>query len=195
MSATQRVFILVLAAAAIVVVGWRVVAWRAAADEFERARGFHAEVTSKAARLAALRAQPAVSGFGARPDQDVIQLVNGVLDRAGLPAGRLRSVQPEPDRAVIDDRDGRRAATVRLALEPVTVQELGSLLAAWRSGQQVWSVARIDLSAMAGGGAGRVSGQYRVSITVTATYVDEAAPLPAAPSGAVVSSPLVGAVP
>jgi hypothetical protein len=197
MSAAQRVFILVLAACAVAVVGWRCVAWRAAAAEFERARGFHAEVTSKAARLAALRAQPAVSGFGTRPDQDVIQLVNGVLDRAGLPAGRLRSVQPEPDRAVVDDRDGRRAATVRLALEPVTVQELGSLLAAWRNGQQVWSVARIDLSAMTGGGggAGRASGQYRASIIVTATYVDEAAPLPAAPSGAAVSSPLVGATP
>src|SRR5688572_27953285 len=136
MSAALQLLVLGLDATSRVVVGWRCVAWRGAAAEYERVQGLPAELTSKAARLAALRAQPAVSGFGARPDQDVIQLVNGVLDLAGLPAGRLRCVQSEPDRAVVDDSDGRRAATFRLALKPVTVQELGSLLAAWRNGQQ-----------------------------------------------------------
>lgn len=200
MSTGQRVFVLVLAAVAMAVTGWRFLAWRAAADEFEVARNFHTEVTTKTARLSALRAQPAVSGFGARPDQDVIQLANGVLSTAGLPAGRLRTVAPEHDRAIADDRDGRRAATVRLVVEPLTVQELGALLASWRSSQQVWSVARIDLIAMSRGesgasGAGRSSGQYRASITVTATYIDEAAPptSPVPPSSTSSSSPLLGA--
>lgn len=201
MSTGQRVFVLVLAAVAMAVTGWRFLAWRTAADEFEVARNFHTEVTTKTARLSALRAQPAVSGFGARPDQDVIQLANGVLSSAGLPAGRLRTVQPEPDRVIADDRDGRRAATVRLAVEPLTVQELGALLASWRSSQQVWSVARIDLIAMSrgengasgAGSAGRSSGQYRASITVTATYIDEVTPAPVAPSTTSPSSPLLGA--
>ena len=56
MSTGQRVFVLVLAAVAMAVTGWRFLAWRAAADEFEVARNFHSEVTTKTARLSALRA-------------------------------------------------------------------------------------------------------------------------------------------
>lgn len=196
MNAVQRAFILLLAAGAIALVGWRALSWRSAASDFEEARAFHGEVTSKAARITALRAQAPVSGFGARPDQDVIKLANDVLNTAGLPVGHLRTVVPEPDRALADDRDGRRAATVRLGVEPVTVQELGALLAAWRSSQQVWSVARIDLAAItsaANPGGGRPSGQYRATIVVTATYIDEATPSPSPTPTS--PSPLLGATP
>jgi hypothetical protein len=182
MSRTQRALVLLVAAAAFALIGWRAIAWRTAAGEYERARAFHTDVTGKAARLAALRSQPPVSGFGARPGDDVIQLANHVLEAAGLPAARLRGVQPDADRVLPDDRDGRRAATVRLAVEPVTVQELGALLSAWRSSQQVWSVARIELNAMGRGPAG----QYRASLIVSATYVDDSSSS---------TAPLLGAKP
>jgi hypothetical protein len=196
MSPLQRTFVAVLAVVSLVVVAWRVAVWRAAATELAGARAFHTEVTGKAARVARLRAQPPVSGFGARPGDDVMQLAGRVFGSAGLPTGRLRSVQADPDRALADDRDGRRAATVRLAVEPVTIQELGALLAAWRASQQVWSIARIDLSAMTRAtGAGHAAGQYRASIVVTATYIDETTSPPPQPSPSPTSSPspLLGA--
>jgi hypothetical protein len=196
-NATHRTLIALLALAATLLVGWRTLAWRRAAAEFASAASFRTAVSEKTARIGTLRAQPAVSGFGARPADDVIPLANRVLDTAAIPLPRLRSVQPEADRAIPDDKDGRRAATVRLAIEPLTIPELGGFLTAWRSTQQVWSVSRIDLSAMSQGQPGaKASGNYRATITVTATYLDDQAP-PPTPSplsahSALTPSPLLG---
>lgn len=179
MSGVQRVLILVLAAVALGLAGWRTAVWRDAAAKHARAAAERATITQKSARIAELRARPAVSGFGAKPVDDVMPLANRVLEAAHLPSARLRSVQPEADRAIADDRDGLRASSVRLTLEPLTVQELGAFLMAWRSMQLVWSVSRIDLSAMmqgngAGGGLGSPkAGNYRASMTVSATYLDD----------------------
>ncbi|HYD00520.1 MAG TPA: hypothetical protein VEB22_04780 [Phycisphaerales bacterium] len=179
MNPVHRFLLALLTAAAVGVVAWRVVAWRSAAAEFDSAYTDHSDVNEKAARAAALRALPPVSGYGSRPTDDVIQLSNRVLEAANLPVARLRGVQPEGDRAAsaTDDRDGRRIAAVRLSLEPLTVQELGAFLAAWRSRQQVWSVARVELNAPASGG--RAAGQYRATITVSASYIDDPATKPA----------------
>lgn len=204
MNTVQRSMIVLLAAVAAGVVGWRIVVWRGAAVEHARAAAERTALSEKSTRIAALRAQPAVNGFGAKPAEDVMPLANRVLEAAHLPAARLRTVQPEADRTISDDRDGRRASTVRLSLEPLTVQELGAFLSAWRSSQQVWSVSRIDLSAMTVGGAagGAIAGNYRASITVSATYIDELpaavpAALPAAGSAGSSSNgfPLLGRTP
>ena len=175
MNRSHRLLLVLLAAVAVAVVGWRLLLLRAVAGERQQARAARTEVVLKTDRLLALRDQPPVSGYGSKPGDDVIQLTGRVMESATIPAARLRSVQPQSDSAVQNDRDGRRLATVRLSLEPLTVQELGAFLSAWRSSQQVWSVARIELSAMVGGGA-RVQGQYRASITVSATYIDDAPP-------------------
>ncbi|MFT3684281.1 MAG: hypothetical protein QM783_05035 [Phycisphaerales bacterium] len=181
MSRVQRELILMLLITATVAVGARVLAWRSAAAAFDVAAAGRATVAEKAARIASLRSLPAVNGFGTRPGEDVMSLATRVLDSAHVPAARLRSVQPEADRVVVDDRDGRRAATVRLSLEPLTVPELGAFLAAWRSSQQVWSVSRIDMNAVPPGG-GAAAGSYRASITVSATYLDDPAPSSSTPS-------------
>ena len=196
MSRLQRAVILVLAAAAALIVGTRVVAWRSAATAFDRATADRASVAEKAARIASLRSQPAVNGFGARPGDDVMSLATRVLDAAHVPAARLRSVQPDADRTVADDRDGRRAATVRLSLEPLTAPELGAFLAAWRSAQQVWSVARIDMNAIPPSGS-TPAGNYRATVTVSATYLDDPAPAsrsatPATATPSSANAPLVG---
>jgi hypothetical protein len=178
-SRAHRSILVLLTVAAVAMIGWRAFAWQAAAAEFDRDFAFHSEIASKSDRLTALRALPPVSGYGSRPGDDVIQLANRVLESAGLPAARLRGVQPEPDRTLTDEKggsEGRRLATVRLSLEPLTSQELGAFLAAWRSKQQVWSVARIDLSALTPArenGAARNAGNYRAGITVSASYVDD----------------------
>ncbi|MDP1661042.1 MAG: hypothetical protein Q8L55_03925 [Phycisphaerales bacterium] len=177
MSRPHRLLLVLLGLGCVTVLGWRCVAWQAAATEFELAYAEHAEVAAKSARIATLRALPPVSGYGSRPAEDVIQLANRTLEAATLPAARLRSVQSEMDRAIQDDREGRRLTTARLSLEPLTVQELGAFLGAWRSRQQVWSVARIELSAITparDGGNNRTQGQYRASVTVSASYVDDA---------------------
>lgn len=179
MNTTQRTAVILLALLTAALIGWRVVAWRTAVAGYHDAASFSSSVTEKAARVRTLRAQPAVSGFGVRPADDVIPLANRVLDAAAIPAARLRSLQPEADRAIADDRDGRRAAAVRLAIEPLTIPELGAFLAAWRSSQQVWSVSRIDLGAMSQGvgqNNAKASGNYRATITVTATYLDDQTP-------------------
>jgi hypothetical protein len=201
-SRSQRWLVVLLAVAASAVIAARVVAWRTAAAEFNRAAATRASVEEKAARIATLRLQPAVNGFGARPGDDVMSLTTRVLDAAHVPAARLRSVQPEADRTLADDRDGRRAATVRLSLEPLTVPELGAFLAAWRSSQQVWSVSRIDLNAAPAAAGGGGAGNYRASIIVSATYLDDLSPTttpsgpsnPAAAAGAAsnANAPLVG---
>ncbi|MDP1662701.1 MAG: hypothetical protein Q8L55_12375 [Phycisphaerales bacterium] len=188
MSHPHRVLLILLGLACAATLVWRCVAWRTAAAEFDRAYTAHAEVAAKSARVATLRALPPVSGYGSRPAEDVIQLANRTLEAATLPAARLRSVQPEMDRAIQDDREGRRLATARLSLEPLTVQELGAFLGAWRSRQQIWSVARIELSAItpARGGNTHPQGQYRAAVTVSASYADDVpsfAPKPAAPTG------------
>lgn len=193
MNTTQRTAVILLAFFTAALIGWRVVAWRTAVAGYHDAASFSSSVTEKAARVRTLRAQPAVSGFGVRPADDVIPLANRVLDAAAIPAARLRSLQPEADRAIADDRDGRRAATVRLSLEPLTIPELGSFLASWRSSQQVWSVSRIDLNAMSQGQPNaKASGNYRATITVSATYLDDPAPAPVRSSPPLSSSPLLG---
>lgn len=188
MSRQYRAPLILLGLASATVIGWRCAAWHDAVAAFDRAYREQTEVEEKAARAAVLRAMPPVSGYGSRPGDDVIQLANRTLEAATLPASRLRGVQPEMDRAIADDREGRRIATARLALEPLTVQELGAFLSAWRNGQHVWSVARIELSALTrDGNTLRTQGQYRVSVTVSASYVDDppqATPGPAAPAGA-----------
>lgn len=193
MSRHHRLLLMLLGLACVSLLGWRCIAWQAAATDFEQAYADHAEVALKSARVATLRGLPPVSGYGSRPTEDVIQLANRTLEAATLPAARLRGVQPEPDRVIQDDREGRRLATARLSLEPLTVPELGAFLGAWRSRQQVWSVARIELSAITPareGGNNRTQGQYRATVTVNASYVDDAPSsgpkqaTPAAPTGA-----------
>lgn len=177
MNRSQRVLLVLLGLVISVTIGWRSLAWRAAAADFDRAFSEHADVAAKSARAAALRALAPVSGFGSRPTEDVIQLANRVLEAATLPPARLRSVQSEMDRAIQDDREGRRLTMARLSLEPLTVPELGAFLSAWRNRQQVWSVTRIELSALTptrDGPVARGQGQYRASITVSASYIDNA---------------------
>ena len=188
MNTSHKAMLALLAAAAVALIGWRAFAWHDAASDFDDAYAQHAAVAAKAGRVTALRALPPVTGYGSRPTDDVIQLTSRVLETANLPAARLRGVQPEADRAVTDDRgggggDNRRLAAARLGLEPLTVQELGAFLSSWRSSQQVWSIARVDLNALPLSGPSRTAGQYRASITVTASYIDDPAPtVPAAPA-------------
>lgn len=159
------------------VVAWRSAAWGAAAAERRGAQRALAQVRAKVQRLAALHAMPPVAGFGARPSDDLLQLAGGTLGAAGLPGSRLRGVQPEPDRTIEADPDGRRVAAARLTLEPVTPAELGRFMAALRAAQRVWSVDRVELVAQGGAAAPG----YRATLSLVAPYVREDHLVPRAP--------------
>ncbi|MFG0243489.1 MAG: hypothetical protein ACF8R9_11955 [Phycisphaerales bacterium JB054] len=128
-----------------------------------RARGAEtqfARVKADAARVLALRSRSQTVAAGEQPQQDVFRRVNETLAAAGLSHVRVQSVNPGGDQSL----DGaRRVQTVRIVLEPLTLDELGSLLDRWRRDQAPWTVTGVDLAAK--------GAAYRATLTASAVYV------------------------
>jgi len=119
-----------------------------------------AQVKADAARVLALRSRSQTVAAGEQPQQDVFRRVNESLAAAGLSHVRVQSINPGGDQSL----DGaRRVQTVRIVLEPLTLDELGALLDRWRRDQALWTVTGVDLN-----GKG---GAYRATLTASAVYV------------------------
>lgn len=141
---------------------------RHAAAARARAGGAEAQfsqVKADAARVLALRSRAQTVAAGEQPQQDVFRRVNDTLATAGLSHVRAQSVNPGGDQAL--DAGGaapRRVQTVRVVLEPVTLDEVGAFLDRWRRDQALWTVTGIDLTTSR-------TGAYRATLTASAVYV------------------------
>ncbi|MFG0243485.1 MAG: hypothetical protein ACF8R9_11935 [Phycisphaerales bacterium JB054] len=119
-----------------------------------------AKVKADASQVLALRSKSQTVAAGEQPQQDVFRRVNETLAAAGLAHVRVQSVNPGGDQSL----DGaRRVQTVRIVLEPLTLDELGALLGRWRRDQAPWTVTGVDLAAK--------GGTYRATLTASAVYV------------------------
>lgn len=118
--------------------------------------------------LEALKGQREVVAAAKRPTNDVIAQVNAVLRDSGIPTTRLKALEPEADVPLA----GRyRSQTIRLALERLSLQEVGGFLGAWRDAATVWTPRSIELSHVStqdGGDAG-----FDVRIVIAATYLSD----------------------
>lgn len=125
-------------------------------------------------RILVLRAQSQTVAAGEQPQQDIYQRVNQTLAATGLTHARVQSVNPAGDQALDTGRDGvpaRRVQSARIVIEPLTLDELGSLLDRWRHDQPVWTVTGIDCTH-----ATRASTEaYRITLTVSAVYIPDPA--------------------
>lgn len=85
-----------------------------------------------------------------RPAQDVIAQVNDVLAEAGLPAHHFKSLATESDTGTAQGERAsmtlHRKQLLRLNLEQLTIQELGTFLSRWRLKQQIWTISRLELT-------------------------------------------------
>jgi hypothetical protein len=116
-----------------------------------------------------LKTQREVVSAAKRPTQDVIAQVNAVLRDAGVPTERLKGLEPESDVALA----GRyRTQSIRLALEKVTLREVGSFLVAWRSARTVWTPRSIELTQVLDKDGS--SGGLDVRVVIAATYLSDA---------------------
>ncbi len=160
---TRRAAILVYTlsvAAALLVIAASARQEAAARARAHGAEAQFAQVKADAARVLALRSRSQTVAAGEQPQQDVFRRVNETLAAAGLSHVRVQSVNPGGDQSL----DGaRRVQTVRIVLEPLTLDELGSLLDRWRRDQAPWTVTGVDLAAQ--------SGAYRATLTASAVYV------------------------
>lgn len=154
---------------------------RAAAGRARAAEAQLAQVRADAGRVLTLRTRAQTVAAGEQPRQDVFRRVNWVLATAGLDRVRAQSVSPGGDQALDGDASGgpaRRVQTVRIVLEPISLDELGAFLARWRNDQALWTVTGVDLAA-----ANARDGGYRAALTAAAVYV------PASPATAPPNSP------
>lgn len=165
---------LVALAAALLVVSIGGMRARAAAARAQAAEETFLRVRLEAERVLALRARAQTVAAGEQPQQDVFRRVNEALAAAGLTEARVQSVNAAGDQALETDPAGgaaRRVQTVRVVLEPISLDELGAFLDRWRRDQALWTVTGVDLAATTGRGSG--GGTYRATLTASAVYVPE----------------------
>jgi hypothetical protein len=128
-----------------------------------------------------LRTRQQVVNVAERPAQDVIALINATLNEIGIPTNRLTSLTPESDTALASSGNatgsstpsgGYRQQALRLTVENLTVEEIGSFLIQWRSTQKVWTPIRIELTHVRNSNKDN-SGEnrYDASIVLSAVYL------------------------
>lgn len=160
------VFLFVVVCAAALLVTAR----RLAAAEAGRSAAAAAltAVARDAQEILDLRARPERIALAERPSQDTLARLSEALAQAGLPAALLKDLARDADSAPAIR--GSRRQSARFTLEPVTVAQLGEFLDRWRSGQQLWSVNRIDLVHV--GSPNEPVGTYAARLGITALVVE-----------------------
>jgi hypothetical protein len=146
----------------------RVNALAAAREDAVRELQSLVQTASDLRKWSELKTQREVVSAAKRPTQDVIAQVNAVLRDSGIPTERLKGLEPESDVALA----GRyRTQTIRLALERVTLRDVGSFLVAWRGAKTVWTPRSIELTqALDKGGS---SNGLDARIVIAATYLSD----------------------
>jgi Sec-independent protein translocase protein TatA len=141
------------------------------------------QLTRDAEEVLELRGRQQRVELRQRPQQDVIAQVNAVLAEVGIPGRNLRSLSPESDTHVTAANSGSsqsklKRQTLRLVLENLSIQEIGTFLLKWRSSQQVWTVTRIELTHARGQDS--KDDHYDAALVISALYVEDTpAPAPA----------------
>ncbi len=172
-----RLMVMAVTAVAVFTVTLRARALGDAVEAVEvEARATH-QTTKDLRELAMLKTQRAVVAEAKRPTNDVIAQVNAVLRDAGIPTGRLKSLDPEADVPL----GGRyRSQTIRLALDRLALGEVASFLSAWRGAETVWTPRSIELTHVAATDGADLGVDVR--IVIAATYLAELAELVQEPS-------------
>ncbi len=145
---------------------------RTAGTAADAAAARFTQVSSDAERVRVLRGRSQTIAAGEQPEQDIFRRVNETLAAAGLARTRVQSVNPAGDRALDTDSAGgaaRRIQTVRVVLEPITLDELGAFLDRWRQDQALWTITGIDCSIASSRGVS--VGSYRAALTASAVYI------------------------
>ena len=105
--------------------------------------------TTSLAEIQRLKPQQQTALLASKPTESVSASVRTALAAAGLSDATLRSVTPGSDEAVQAPTEGGpsyRRQNVTITLAPVTSRQLGQFLAAWRTAEPAWVIARIDLT-------------------------------------------------
>lgn len=122
-------------------------------------------------RILELRARQQTIAEQKRPDQDVIARVNAVLAEAGIPSDRFGGLRPESDAALPgpnQNATGYRRQSVRITLNELSVDQIGSFLSKWTQTQPLWIPSRIELTHSRNASN---AGQYSLNLLLSATYV------------------------
>ncbi|MFG0260601.1 MAG: hypothetical protein ACF8LK_09650, partial [Phycisphaerales bacterium JB041] len=132
-------------------------------------------VRSRAQRVLELRSRVQTVALGAQPQADAFHRVSETLSACGLTSTRIESVTPSGDRTLPGDdaSAARRVQTLRVAMSPVLLDELGSFLDRWRREHGLWTVTGIDLTPISNRAAPQ--GAFRATLTAAAVYVDTGA--------------------
>lgn len=105
---------------------------------------------------------------------DLSSRVVASLEAAQVPRDRIKSIRQAPDRALASEKAALstpiRQRTVTIVLGPVTLPEVGAILAAWRLTEPSWCVSMIDLQHDAG-----TAHQGTLRMDVTRTYAEASA--------------------
>lgn len=144
-----------------------------ASARLDSAQAVYAAVEHDAREVLELRSRQQVIQLRQRPTQDVIAQVNAVLADAGVPASRFKSLTPESESAVspatanASDKANVKQQSLRLALENLSLAELGGFVNQWSQTQQTWTVTRLELAHVRSAS----SSNYDVTFVLTALYL------------------------
>ncbi len=148
---------------------YRVMDWAGAEDRAVTAEKEAAAASRLMKSVAQLRSTLPTTGQSARPDEDVMQIAQRAARDSALTPTVVREVTPLGERTSTAD-SSLTNQSARLVVEPISLQELGTFLRVWVSSQRVWSVQRLDLSAINAGGGQPRTGEYRAVLSLSAEY-------------------------
>jgi len=153
---------------------YRMAQARASSD---RVRAELVEAKRQVEELVQLRGQRERVATKARPEQDVIALVNAVLAEADLPSDRLKNLAPESNEHLTPSGTvgGRyRRQSVSLNLEALSPDQIGKFLDQLRRQESLWTATRLELN--------HVRNQpdpaelYNLRVSMSATYLADDLP-------------------
>lgn len=148
---------------------YRTVVWRDSEERAVAAEKQAAEASRLVKSVSQLRSTLPTTGQSERPDEDVMQIAQRAARDSALTPTVVREVTPLGERASTTD-SSLTNQSARLVVEPISLQELGTFLRIWVSSQRVWSVQRLDLSAINTAGSQGRTGDYRAVLSLSAEY-------------------------
>lgn len=158
----------ILAAALAPLVAWRAIALAGALADASHSLARAEEARAASARIESLRAQQPTAGLGARPKDDLLTLAHAAAATAALPISSIRDVSPSSERRSGPAGFVQQSAT--MTLEPLALPELGQFLAAWVRDQRIWTVERINLTALRAAST-TTPARFRVQLSLEARYL------------------------
>lgn len=134
-----------------------------------------------AAEIKSLRKHPPLIGERPMPSERFVGMASEVAAQAALSPNAIKSVEAEQESAATTNIVGTGASfrrqSVRVALDAISLPELGSFLGSWRGLHPSWTSTRIDLSPMplpSTNGRGATSVQkWNVRLAFTNVYLPE----------------------